>query len=61
MAIVVGLDVHRVQITYDALNTATGEVVTGRIAPALAGELTAVAERWSETLRETPAGAHPTT
>jgi GTPase len=34
--------------------------VTGRIAPALAGELTAVAERWSETLRETPAGAHPT-
>jgi GTP-binding protein HflX len=35
--------------------------VTGRIAPALAGELTAVAERWSETLRETPNGAHPTT
>ena len=34
MAIVVGLDVHRVQITYDALNTATGEVATGRITPA---------------------------
>jgi GTP-binding protein HflX len=31
--------------------------VTGRIAPALAGELTAVAERWTETLRESPAGA----
>jgi GTP-binding protein HflX len=31
--------------------------VTGRIAPALAGELTAVAERWAETLRESPAGA----
>jgi len=30
--------------------------VTGRIAPALAGELTAVAERWTETLRESPAG-----
>src|SRR5829696_1917960 len=34
MAIVVGLDVHRAQITYDALNAATGEVATGRIAPA---------------------------
>jgi GTP-binding protein HflX len=31
--------------------------VTGRIAPALAGELTAVAVRWAETLRESPAGA----
>ena len=34
MAIVVGLDVHRAQIAYDALNTATGEVATGRITPA---------------------------
>jgi GTPase len=33
--------------------------VTGSIAPALAGELTAVAERWTETLRESPAGARP--
>ncbi len=30
--------------------------VSGRIAPALAGELTAVAARWAETLRESPAG-----
>ena len=28
MAIGVGLDVHRAQITYDALNTATWEVAT---------------------------------
>src|SRR5215207_1472407 len=34
MAIVAGLDVHRAQITYDALNIATGEVATGRITPA---------------------------
>jgi GTP-binding protein HflX len=33
--------------------------VTGRIAPALAGELTAVSERWTESLRESPDGAHP--
>jgi hypothetical protein len=33
MTIVVGLDVHRAQIIYDALNAATGEVTTGRIAP----------------------------
>jgi len=30
--------------------------VSGRIAPALAGELSAVAARWAETLRESPAG-----
>ncbi len=29
--------------------------VKGRVAPALAGELRAAAERWAETLRETPA------
>ena len=34
MAIVVGLDVHRAQITYDALDTDSGEVATGRITPA---------------------------
>jgi len=34
MAIVVGLDVHRAQFTWDALNSATGEVTTGRITPA---------------------------
>ena len=31
MAIVVGFDVHRRQITFDALDTETGEVSRGRI------------------------------
>ena len=31
MAIVAGFDVHRAQITFDALDTATGEVSRGRI------------------------------
>jgi transposase len=31
MAIVAGFDVHRAQITFDALDTATGEVTRGRI------------------------------
>jgi len=47
MAIVVGLDVHRSQITYDALNAATGEVMTGRIAPADRATLRAFLARWS--------------
>jgi hypothetical protein len=34
VTIVVGFDVHRGQITFDALDGATGEVKTGRIAPA---------------------------
>jgi transposase len=34
MAVVVGLDVHREQITFDALDELTGEVLRGRIAPA---------------------------
>ena len=34
MTIVVGLDVHREQITFDALDTETGEVRRGRIRPA---------------------------
>ena len=33
MTIVVGFDVHRAQITFDALDGATGEVTTGRICP----------------------------
>src|ERR671932_832039 len=39
MAIVAGFDVHRAQITFDALNTETGEVSRGRIdsAPAAVG------------------------
>src|SRR4051812_32427778 len=32
MAIVAGLDVHRAQITFDALDTDSGEVMRGRIA-----------------------------
>src|ERR687892_750517 len=32
MAIVAGFDVHRAQITFDALDTDTGEVHRGRIA-----------------------------
>src|SRR3954465_15118834 len=31
MAIVAGVDVHRAQITFDALDTETGEVTRGRI------------------------------
>ncbi|MCA1680037.1 MAG: transposase, partial [Actinobacteria bacterium] len=31
MAIVAGFDVHRAQITFDALNNDTGEVLRGRI------------------------------
>jgi hypothetical protein len=46
MAIVVGLDVHRAQITYDALNSATGEVTTGRIAPADRATLRRFLRRW---------------
>lgn len=34
MTVVAGFDVHRGQITFDALNTDTGEVERGRIAPA---------------------------
>jgi transposase len=48
MAIVVGLDVHRSQITYDALNTATGEVMTGRIAPADRATLRAFLAGWAD-------------
>jgi len=34
MPIVGGLDIHRKQITFDYLNTVTGEVRRGQIAPA---------------------------
>ena len=33
MAVFVGLDVHRAQITFEALDTNTGEVQTGRVRP----------------------------
>jgi Transposase len=45
MAIFVGLDVHRAQITYDALDTDTGEVRTGRIRPANRGTVCAFLTR----------------
>ena len=34
MPIVGGLDIHRKQLTFDYLDTATGEVKRGQIAPA---------------------------
>jgi transposase len=34
MAIVIGFDIHREQVTFDALDDVTGEVQRGRIAPA---------------------------
>lgn len=42
MTIVGGFDVHRSQITFDILDTETGEVRTGRIAPATRSQL----RRW---------------
>ncbi|MCA1679081.1 MAG: hypothetical protein LC777_09135, partial [Actinobacteria bacterium] len=41
MAIFVGLDVHRAQITYDMLDSDSGEVKTGRIRPAHRGTVRA--------------------
>jgi transposase len=34
MTVVVGLDIHREQVTFDALDDVTGEVMGGRITPA---------------------------
>jgi len=34
MAIVMGFDIHREQVTFDALDDVTGDVLRGRIAPA---------------------------
>jgi transposase len=42
MAIVAGFDVHRAQITFDALDTESGEVSRGRI-----DATPAAVERWS--------------
>lgn len=39
MSIVGGLDVHRAQITYDYLDTETGEIEVGRVVPATRIEL----------------------
>jgi transposase len=46
MAIVAGFDLHRSQITYDALNVETGEIATGRIMPADRATLRAFLRRW---------------
>src|SRR5215217_6365834 len=46
MAIVAGFDVHRAQITFDALDTDTGEVMRGRI-----DATPAAVARWTEALR----------
>ena len=46
MTIVIGFDVHRGQITFDALDGATGEVKSGRIAPADRNGLRRFLERW---------------
>jgi transposase len=43
MAIVAGFDVHRAQITFDALDTESGEVIRGRI-----DATPAAVARWSE-------------
>ena len=51
MAIVGGLDIHRRQITYDILDTDTGETRRGRIEPATSTNLRA----WLEQLGRQPA------
>jgi hypothetical protein len=47
MAIVGGLDIHRRQVTYDYLDTGTGQVRRGRISPACRQELRSSLERFS--------------
>lgn len=51
MAIIGGLDLHRAQITFDLVDTATGEMRRGRIAPATREALRA----WLTTLSARPA------
>src|SRR4051794_5412912 len=46
MAIVAGLDVHRAQITFDALDTDSGEVMRGRI-----DATPAAVTRWASRFR----------
>lgn len=46
MGIIGGLDVHRAQITYDYIDTETGEVRRGRIRPALREDVRAWLERF---------------
>ncbi|MCA1681311.1 MAG: transposase [Actinobacteria bacterium] len=49
MTTFIGLDLHRAQITYDALDTATGETKSGRIRPANRETVRAFLARYSET------------
>src|ERR671933_789389 len=60
MAIVGGLDIHRRQITYDILDTTTGETRRGRLSPATRLELRAwlapLASRPTSPWRPPPAG-----
>lgn len=48
MAIIGGLDIHRAQLTYDYVDIATGEVRTGRIAPANRAQLRVWLERFHD-------------
>jgi transposase len=50
MAIVGGFDVHRAQITFDQVNTDTGEVRTGQVCPATRANL----RKWLEPLNGRP-------
>ena len=50
MVIVAGLDVHRAQITFDALDTETGEVTRGRI-----DATPAAVARWTQRFQGTRA------
>ena len=47
MTTFIGLDLHRAQITYDALDTATGETKSGRIRPANRETVRAFIARYS--------------
>ncbi|MGH7377902.1 MAG: IS110 family transposase [Candidatus Methylomirabilales bacterium] len=47
MGIIAGLDVHRAQITYDYMDTESGEVRRGRIQPACREDVRAWLERFS--------------
>src|SRR5438445_4473938 len=47
MAIVGGFDIHRRQVTFDYLDTATGQVRRGRISPACRQELRSWLERFA--------------
>ncbi len=46
MTILGGIDIHRAQLTYDYVDLATGELHTGRVAPANREQLRAWLERF---------------